>query len=366
MMAELAVARGKHFQAFPEYGPERSGAPIVAFTRISDEPIQTYAPIQHPGVILVLDETLISTADVMDGSAKDAIVMTTLNRALSGPINIHCEHSDSMSGRDAGWIQIYNEDAQEAYDATVMGFAIAEQENVRLPLMNMYDGFIISGAIGPLRPLDTETVLSFVGDAPSYTNLLQPDAPVTMGPFDGLHGWYFEHKVAQNMAMDSALDAIQDTYDRFHELTGRRYDHLMTYKMEDAEVAIVVIGSAAGTARPVVDKLREEGIKAGEIKVRTFRPFPSAEFARVLSGVKAVGVMDRADSFGAQGGPLYLEILAALYQHDVQTKSVNFIYGLGGRDIFPHNIEEAFRTLADAAGGRELPKSRIYLNLKGV
>lgn len=299
-------------------------------------------------------------------SMRLPIVMTTVNRALSGPINIHCDHSDSMSGRDAGWIQIYNEDAQEAYDATVMGFAIAEHSDVRLPLMNMYDGFIISGAIGPLRPLETEAVQSFIGDAPEYTNLLQPDAPVTMGPFDGLHGWYFEHKVAQNRAMERALDVIQDTYDRFEELTGRRYEHLMTYRMEDAEVAIVVIGSAAGTARPVVDKLREEGIKAGEIKVRTFRPFPSTEFARVLSGVKAVGVMDRAESLGAQGGPLYLEILAALYQHDVRTKSVNFIYGLGGRDIYPQNIEDAFRTLADAADGGELPQSRIYLNLKGA
>lgn len=298
-------------------------------------------------------------------SMRLPIVMTTVNRALSGPINIHCDHSDSMGGRDTGWIQIYNEDAQEAYDATVMGFSIAEHADVRLPLMNMYDGFIISGAIGPLRPLTDDDVQGFVGDAPAYPSLLQPESPVTFGPFDGLHGWYFEHKVAQNRAMEAALPVIQDTYDRFAELTGRQYDHLMTYDMDDAEVALVVIGSAAGTARSVQSTLRAQGIKVGIIKPRTFRPFPSAEFAQALSGVKAVGIMDRADSFGAQGGPLYLEVLAALYQRSVQTKTVNFVYGLGGRDLYPSNIEEAIRTLKDAADGADLPQSRIYLNLKG-
>lgn len=299
-------------------------------------------------------------------SMRLPIVMTTVNRALSGPINIHCDHSDSMGGRDSGWLQIYNEDAQEAYDATVMAFPIAEHAGVRLPLMNMYDGFIISGAIGPLVPLSDDEVQAFVGEAPPYKHLLRPEEPVTVGPFDGLHGWYFEHKIAQNMAMEAALPVIEQTYDRFAELTGRRYHHLMTYGMEDAEVAVVVIGSAAGTARAVMQQLRQEGIKAGVVKVRTFRPFPSAEFARVLADVKAVGIMDRADSFGAQGGPLYLEVLAALYRHGIHTQTANFVYGLGGRDVFPQNIEEAFRTLQAMADGAEPPASRIYLNVKGA
>jgi len=209
-------------------------------------------------------------------------------------------------------------------------------------------------------------VQSFIGEAPPFATLLQPDAPITVGPFDGLHGWYFEHKYNQNKAMDAALPLIQATYDRFAELTGRQYNHLMTYEMDDAEVAIVIIGSGAGTARSVQAKLRSEGIKAGIVKVRTFRPFPTEEFARVLSGVKAVGIMDRADSFGAQGGPLYLEILAALYQKGVQTKTVNFLYGLGGRDLYPQNIEDAFRMLKAAADGADLPHSRVYLNLKGA
>jgi pyruvate ferredoxin oxidoreductase alpha subunit len=299
-------------------------------------------------------------------SMRLPIVMTTVSRALSGPINIHCDHSDSMGGRDTGWLQIYNEDAQEAYDATIMGFPIAEHASVRLPLMNMYDGFIISGAIGPLRTLSEDEVKSFVGSAPTAPSLLDAESK-TFGPFDGLHGWYFEHKARQNYGMEAAMDVIQETYDRFAQVSGRQYQHLMTYRMEDAEVAIVVIGSAAGTARGVVDALRQQDIKAGIVKIRTFRPFPTAEMARVLSGVKAVGIMDRADSFGAQGGPLYLEILAALYQRGVQTKTASFIYGLGGRDVFPQNIEDVFRQLHAAADGQdELPLGRTYVNLKGA
>ncbi len=299
-------------------------------------------------------------------SMRAPIVMTTVNRALSGPINIHCDHSDTMGGRDAGWIQIYNEDAQEAYDATIMGFPIAEHPDVRLPVMNMYDGFIISGAIGPMQSLTDEEVQQFIGQAPGYPSLLDFDSPMTFGPFDGLHGWYFEHKVNQQRAMDNALGVIQGVYDRFAAVSGRQYQHLMQYRMEDAYIAIVVIGSAAGNARSVADKLRADGVKAGVIKVRTFRPFPAAEYAKALAGVKAVGIMDRADSFGASGGPLYMDVVSALYQQGVHTKVANFIYGLGGRDIFPHNIEEAFRVLQKAAEGGDPPKTRVYLNMKGA
>jgi len=271
-------------------------------------------------------------------SMRCPIVMTTVNRALSGPINIHCDHSDTMGGRDSGWIQIYNEDAQEAYDATVMSFPIAEHASVRLP----------------------------VGEAPVYPGLLDPDHPITVGPFDGLHGYYYEAKVSQQRAMDASLAVIQETYDRYAALTGRQYQHLMKYKMDDADIAIIVANSAAGNARNVVDALRAEDIKAGVIKLHTFRPFPAAEYAEALAGCKAVGVMDRADSFGAMGGPLYLEILAALYKHGVQTKVGSFIYGLGGREVFPHDIERAFRMLKDAADGADLPQSRVYLNMKGA
>jgi pyruvate ferredoxin oxidoreductase alpha subunit len=293
------------------------------------------------------------------------IVMTTVNRALSGPINIHCDHSDTMGGRDSGWIQLYGEDHQQAYDNCIQAIRIAEHMDVRTPAMHMYDGYVISGAIGPLVMLPDEQVQGFIGPFRSVNPLLDAKHPVTVGPFDGLHGWYFEHKVSQNRAMDRALKVIQDIADEYAELSGRHYSLLDPYRLEDAEIAIVVVGSTAGTTRMIVDKLRAKGIKAGMVRVRVFRPFPYAAYAKALEHVKAVGVMDRADSFGAQGGPLFLEIRAALYDNQPRPQVLPFIYGLGGRDIFPDNIEHAFSVLTEAAHSRERASTeRRYLNLR--
>jgi len=252
------------------------------------------------------------------------IVMTTVNRALSGPINIHCDHSDTMGGRDTGWIQLYGEDHQEAYDDTIMGIRIAEHMDVRTPVMSMLDGYVISGAIGPLQMLPDDVVKEFIGPFKPVNPLLDTKHPDTVGPYDGLHGRYYEH----------------------------------------AEIAVVVIGSTAGTARTVVDELRAQGVKAGMVKVHLFRPFPVQAFIDVLGGCKAVGVMDRADSFGAEGGPLFLEVRSALYDLEKRPQIVPIIYGLGGRDIFPDNIREAFALLAEGAKGKPLPVKRTYLNLR--
>jgi pyruvate ferredoxin oxidoreductase alpha subunit len=293
------------------------------------------------------------------------IVMTTVNRALSGPINIHCDHSDTMGGRDTGWIQIYGEDHQQAYDNCLQAVRIAEHMDVRTPAMHMYDGYVISGAIGPLVPLEDEKARDFIGPYKTVNPMLDMEHPVTVGPFDGLHGWYFEHKVAQNRAMDRAFRVIGEVADEYAELTGRHYGLLDPYRLEDAEIAIVVVGSTAGTTRVVVDKLRARGIKAGMVRVRVFRPFPHAAFAKALEHVKVVGVMDRADSFGAQGGPIFLEIRAALYDNDPRPQVLPFIYGLGGRDIFPDNIEQAFAVLDDTArSGKRASIARRYLNLR--
>jgi pyruvate ferredoxin oxidoreductase alpha subunit len=293
------------------------------------------------------------------------IVMTTVNRALSGPINIHCDHSDTMGGRDTGWIQIYGENHQQAYDNCLMAIRIAEHMDVRLPVTHMYDGYVISGAIGPLEMLPDAKVQEFIGPFRAINPLLDTEHPVTVGPFDGLHGWYFEHKVSQNRAMDRALKVIQDVADEFAELSGRHYGIMDPYRLEDAEIAIVVIGSTAGTTRMIVDKLRAKGIKAGMVRVRVFRPFPHAAFAKALEHVKVVGVMDRADSFGAQGGPLWLEIRAALYDNDPRPQVLPFIYGLGGRDIYPDNIEQAFSVLEETAqSGKRAGTERRYLNLR--
>jgi len=293
------------------------------------------------------------------------VVMTTVNRALSGPINIHCDHSDTMGGRDTGWVQLYGENQQEAYDNCLMAIRIAEHDDVRLPVMGMLDGYVISGAIGPLKMLSDEQVKAFVGPYRPVNPLLDSKHPVTVGPFDGLHGFYFEHKVAQNRAMDRALRVIQDVADEYAELSGRQYDLLDPYRLDDAEVAIVVVGSTAGTTRMVVDKLRAKGIKAGMVRVRAFRPFPHEAYAKALQNVKVVGVMDRADSSGAQGGPVFLEVRAALYDCDPRPQVLPFIYGLGGRDIFPDNIEQAFAVLQKAARSKKRASiERRYLNLR--
>jgi pyruvate ferredoxin oxidoreductase alpha subunit len=293
------------------------------------------------------------------------IVMTTVNRALSGPINIHCDHSDTMGGRDTGWIQLYGENHQQAYDNCIQAIRIAEHMHVRLPVTHMYDGYVISGAIGPLVMLPDQKVQEFIGPFQAINPLLDVKRPVTVGPFDGLHGWYFEHKVSQNRAMDRSLQVIQDVADEYGELSGRRYGLLDPYRLEDAEIAIVVIGSTAGTTRMVVDKLRARGVKAGMVRVRVFRPFPHAAFAKALESVKVVGVMDRADSFGAQGGPVFLEMRSALYDTDPRPQILPFIYGLGGRDIFPDDIEQAFAVLEEAARSQKPASTeRRYLNLR--
>jgi pyruvate ferredoxin oxidoreductase alpha subunit len=295
---------------------------------------------------------------------RSPIVMANVNRALSGPINIHCDHSDSMGARDTGWIQLYGENHQEAYDNHVMAVRIAEHPEVRTPVMTMMDGFVISGALGPLQQLTDEQVQEFVGPYRAVHSMLDSAHPVTVGPFDGLHGWFFEHKASQQRAMDRALRVIDEVAREYAKVSGRKYGLIDPYRMDDAEIAIVVIGSTAGATRMVVDELRKTGVKAGMIRVRAFRPFPAAEYAKALGGCKVVGVLDRAESFGAAGGPLFLEVRAALYDRDPRPRVLPFIYGLGGRDIFPHNIEEAFEVLRKATTAKRVDTRRRYLNLR--
>jgi len=297
-------------------------------------------------------------------SYRAPIVMANVNRALSGPINIHCDHSDSMGARDTGWIQLYGEAHQEAYDNHVMAVRIAEHDDVRLPVMTMMDGFVISGAIGPLQQLSDAQVQQFIGPFQAVHPLLDSDNPVTVGPFDGLHGWFFEHKASQQRAMERSLKVIDEVAREYAKVSGRRYRLLDPYRVDDAEIAIVVIGSPSGATRMIVDKLRAKGVKAGMIRVRVFRPFPVAEYIKALSRCKVVGVLDRAESFGAQGGPLFLELRAALYDCDPRPRVLPFLYGLGGRDIFPDNIEEAFAALQRATTAKRVDTRRRYLNLR--
>lgn len=275
---------------------------------------------------------------------RTPIVMPVVNRAISAPLNIHCDHSDTMGSRDSGWIQIYAENAQEGYDNLLQAVRIAEHADVKLPVMTMTDGFIISHGMENVFTLEDDVAKEFVGTyKPSYP-LLDTDNPVTFGPVD-FTDYYFEHRRQVFEGMVNAKKVILEVAKEYEALTGRKYGLFETYRLEDAEVAIVVLSSAAGTARYVVDSLRKKGVKAGLLKLRVFRPFPAEELAEALKNVSVLAVMDRADSLSTQGGPVGAELQAALYDLEKRPKVVNYIYGLGGRDVSIHDIESVYRDL---------------------
>jgi pyruvate ferredoxin oxidoreductase alpha subunit len=289
------------------------------------------------------------------------IVMANANRALSAPINIHCDHSDIMGARDTGWVILFAETAQEAYDNTLMSMRIAENPDVLLPVMTCLDGFITTHSIDRVEIMDDESVAGFVGEYTPVNALLDLENPVSHGNFAGLGGPYFEFKKAQREAIERSRKVITDVAAEYSELSGRPFGMVETWGMEDADVAVVVIGSTAGNARHVARQLRADGIKAGVVKVRCFRPFPFAEIAEALSGMKAVAVLDRAESFGAEGGPLFLEVRSALYDSSERIPVVNYIYGLGGSDVRLELIETVFKDLTDIAAGVEAPAGLVYL-----
>ncbi len=277
-------------------------------------------------------------------SSKLPIVMPVVNRALSGPINIHCDHSDTMGARDAGWIQIYSENAQEAYDNIIQAVRIAENMKVRLPVMVMYDGFIISHGIDRVDFLDDTTVRDFVGKYQPNYPLLDVEKPLTFGPLD-LYDYYFEHKRQQAEDINNSKPVILEIAKEFREISGREYGLFEAYHLEDAEIALVALSSTAGTIKAVVDDLRAEGRKVGLLKPRIFRPFPYMEIAQALSHLKAIAILDRSVSFGGFGGPLFTEIRSALLESGKIPENINIIYGLGGRDINQQDIKGIYDQL---------------------
>ena len=296
-------------------------------------------------------------------SSRLPIVMPLINRALSGPINIHNDHSDSMGARDSGWIQLYSEDNQEAYDNIIQAVRIAEHKDVLLPVMVCMDGFIVSHSVENIELLETEKVREFVGTYEPDEYLLNAKYPITMGPLD-LPPHYFEHKRQQAEAMRNAKKVILQIAEEYEKLTGRKYGLFEEYRMEDAEVGIVILNSSAGTAKEVVDKLRDEGVKAGLVKIRVFRPFPADEIAKALSGLKALAVMDKADSFSAAGGPVFAEVRSALYGAKADTDVISYIYGLGGRDVTMDDIEEVYRNLIDIAKTGKISETYNYVGVR--
>ena len=305
-------------------------------------------------------------------SLRLPIVMAIANRALPGPINIHNDHSDSMGARDCGWIQVYCENSQEVYDACIEAWRMGEHPDVQLPVMVCLDGFTLSHTMENVLTLPDEEVEGFVGER-GYMTIrghmgdaefrLDPETPLTMGPCD-LQDFYFEHKLQQVEAMKQALDAIPEVDAEYAKVSGRRYGLIHPYRMEDAEVALVGLGSTMGTVRHVVDGLREEGVKAGLVKIRVFRPFPEEDILEAVGDVPVVGVLDKSASFGAPGGPLYEEVKTTFYDESDRPLIADYIYGLGGRDASQGLIRGIFRSLEGIRSRGEVAEKVSFVGVR--
>jgi len=292
------------------------------------------------------------------------IVMVNVNRALSAPLNIHGDQSDSMGARDSGWIQLYCRNQQEAYDGVIQAVRIAEHDDVRLPVMVCYDGFIVSHSLAPVDYLEDQEVKDFVGPFKAVQPLLDTHNPVTYGPLV-LFDYYFEFKRQQAEVMKAVPRVFEEVSQEYARISGRHYRAYEKYRLDDAEVGIVVLGSAASTTEVAVDRMREAGVRAGLLALRMFRPFPKDELARELSRLKAVCVLDRADSPGAGGGPVGIEVRSALLEADPRPKVINGIYGLGGRDTTPEMIQTVYHRLERIARTGQVDEPYFYLGVRG-
>jgi pyruvate ferredoxin oxidoreductase alpha subunit len=303
------------------------------------------------------------------------VIMAIANRAYSAPLNIHCDHSDTMAQRDSSWVQIYAENSQEVYDSILQAFRIGEHLDVQLPVIVGLDGFTLSHTLENVQVLTDDDARKFVGtrqlpavlthEGKTVPYRLDPENPMTMGPI-ALPNYYFEFKRQQEEAMGNALKVIKQVHDEYAELSGRSYgDGLIEkYALEDAEIITICLGSTAGTIKTVVDELRAEGVKAGLLKIRTFRPFPAAEIVEVLSRAKAVAVMDRSMSFGGNGGAVCHEVRSALYEVSTHPYVVNYIYGLGGRDTSPSQIRKIYEDLQKVIQTKHVGELVRYIGLR--
>ncbi len=305
---------------------------------------------------------LIYMAEMLYVAASDRLPITLAVscRALSGPININNDHSDAMSVRDAGWLMLFAETNQEAYDNYLQAMRIGEA--VGLPIMICQDGFITSHAIENIELVETEKVREFVGEYKPEGGLLK--APMAVGAY-ATPAFYMEAKRQQAQAMMDAKEVIKKVGAEFGAMTGRTYGLIEKYEMDDAEEAIVIIGSSAGTAKEAIKELRAQGRKVGMIKVRSFRPFPSEEIVEALKGVKAFAVMDKDDSFNGHCGPMYAEVAASLYAAGVSgPKGISYIYGLGGRDVRVESIQHVFADLKEIAETGNIGETYRYLDVR--
>ena len=296
-------------------------------------------------------------------SHRVPVVLAAVCRALTGPLNINCDHSDTMGARDSGWIQLYAETNQEAYDNMVMAYRIAEHKDVMLPIMICQDGFITSHAVMNMELLDDDVVKNFVGEYEPEDYLLNPNETYAVGPY-AITDYYMESRKAQAHAMENAKQVIKDIAEEFEKISGRKYGLIEEYRMEDAEYAVVIIGSAAGTTKEAIDHMRENGEKVGLIKVRSFRPFPGEEIAASLKKCKAVAIMDRSESFSTNGGPLGAETMQAMYTARCTALTIDIMYGIGGRDVTVDDMINVYDTLKDIAVTGETGDVYRYMGLR--
>ena len=296
-------------------------------------------------------------------SHRVPVVLAAVCRALTGPLNINCDHSDTMGARDSGWIQLYAETNQEAYDNMVMAYRIAEHKDVMLPIMICQDGFITSHAVMNMELLDDDVVKNFVGEYEPEDYLLNPNETYAVGPY-AITDYYMESRKAQAHAMENAKQVIKDIAEEFEKISGRKYGLIEEYRIEDAEYAVVIIGSAAGTTKEAIDHMRENGEKVGLIKVRSFRPFPGEEIAASLKKCKAVAIMDRSESFSTNGGPLGAETMQAMYTARCTALTIDIMYGIGGRDVTVDDMINVYDTLKDIAATGETGDVYRYMGLR--
>lgn len=296
-------------------------------------------------------------------SLRLPIVLNLVNRAVSGPLNIHNDHSDAMGVRDAGWVMLFSENNQEAYDNTLMANRIAENKDVQLPIMVCQDGFITSHSIENIELEEDSEVKKFVGEYHPEHYLLNKQEPIAVGPLD-LQAYLFEHKAQQAEALKNAKKVILDVSKEFEAWTGRHYGLFEEYKLDDAEIAIVCMNSTAGTTKYVVDNLRAKGIKAGLLKIRVYRPFPGEEVAKALSHLKAIAVLDKSDSLNAIGGALFEDVSSSMYVNNSHVPMCNYVYGIGGRDTTANDIESVYTDLIEIAKNGKIENPYRYLGLR--
>ena len=303
-------------------------------------------------------------------SMRAPIIMELVCRSISGPLNIHNDHSDAMGMKDTGWIMLFSKNNQDVYDNTIIGTMIAENSNVLLPIAICQDGFITSHSIENIEILEDDEITKFVGKYNNKVNLLDKGNPVTVGPLD-LPTHLFEHKRLQVEALANAKKVFKKISEKYKKISGRKINMIDTYMVEDAETVIIAIGSTAETIEEVVDRRRKNGEKVGVIAIRMFRPFPEEEIISALRNVKNIAVMDKVMDYSLNGGPLYKEIISAIYGMKEKNKDrdkekdkniivSNYIYGIGGRDIGVDDIEGIFDDILDNSNNEKIR----YVGLK--